>query len=85
MSTILANRLKSVLDKIISNDQKGFISGRFIRLIYDILLESKQQNIVGLLVSIDFQLVFDSLSWKFKDKTLDDFNICPFFKKMDKK
>ena len=59
MSTVIANRLKSVLDKIISNDQKGFILGRFIgeniHLIYDILFESKQQNIPGLLVSIDFQ------------------------------
>ena len=45
--------------KMISNDKKGFISGRFIgeniRLIYDILFESKQQKIPGLLVSIDFQ------------------------------
>ena len=66
MSSVIVNRLKSVLDKIISNDQKGFISGRFIgeniRLIYDILFESKQQNIPGLLVSIDFQEAFDSLS-----------------------
>ena len=30
MSSVIANRLKSVLDKVISNDQKGFISGRFI-------------------------------------------------------
>ena len=66
MSSVIANRLKSVLDKVISNDQKGFISGRFIgeniRLIYDILFESKQQNIPRLLVSIDFQQAFDSIS-----------------------
>ena len=30
MSSVIANRLKSVLDKIISDDQKGFISGRYI-------------------------------------------------------
>ena len=73
MSTVIANHLKLVLDKIISNDQKGFISGRCIgeniRLIYDILFESKQQNIPGLLVSIDFQKTFDSLSMKFIDNT----------------
>ena len=34
-----------------------------IRLIYDILFESKQQNIPSLLVSIDFQQAFDSISW----------------------
>ena len=85
MSSVIANRLKSVLDKVISNDQKGFISGRFIgeniRLIYDILFESKQQNIPGLLVSIDFQQAFDSISWKFIDKTLDYFNFGPSFQK----
>ena len=30
MSSVIANRFKMVLDKVISTDQKGFISGRFI-------------------------------------------------------
>ena len=55
MSSVIGNRLKSVYDTVISNDQKGFISGRLIgeiiRSIYDILFETKQQNIPGLLVS----------------------------------
>ena len=40
-SAVIANRLKTVLDKLISEEQKGFIAGRFIaenvRTIYDIL------------------------------------------------
>ena len=40
-----ANRIKTVLDKIVCEEQKGFISGRFIgeniRIIYDILLKLK--------------------------------------------
>ena len=63
MSSVIANRVKSVLDKVISNDQKGFIAGRYIgeniRTIYDILFETKQQEIPGLLVSVDFQQAFD--------------------------
>ena len=55
-----------------------------MRLIYDVLFECKQQNIPGLLVSIDFQQAFDSLSWKFIDKTLDYFNFGPFFNKWKK-
>ena len=55
-----------MLDKFIYQDQKGFISGRYIgeniRLVYDILFETKQQNIPGLLLSIDFQQAFDSAS-----------------------
>ena len=58
MSSVIANRLKSVLNKLINNDQKGFISGRYIgeniRTVYDILFETKQQDIPGLLVSVDF-------------------------------
>ena len=50
MSSVIANRLKSVLNKLINNDQKGFISGRYIgeniRTVYDILL--KQSNKISL-------------------------------------
>ena len=84
-SSVIASRLKNVLHKLIHEDQKGFISGRFIgeniRLIYDILFETKQQEIPGLLLSIDFQQAFDSVSWKFITKTLDYFNFGPSFKK----
>ena len=83
-STVIANRLKTILDNVINEDQKGFISGRFIgeniRLIYDILYETKNQDIPGLLLSIDFQQAFDSISWKFVSKTLDYFNFGPSFK-----
>ena len=76
--------MKTILDNVITEDQKGFISGRFIgeniRLIYDILYETKNQDIPGLLLSIDFQQAFDSISWKFVSKTLDYFNFGPSFK-----
>ena len=68
-SSVIANRLKIVLTRIMNEDQKGFISGRFkgeiIRLIHDIVFETKEQNRPGLLLSIDFQHAFDSVSWKF--------------------
>ena len=37
----------------------------------------KQQQIPGLLLSIDFQQAFDSISWKFIHKVLDYFNFGP--------
>ena len=76
-SSVIANRLKTVLNRIINEDQKGFISrfiGENIRLIYDILFETKEQNIPGLLLSIDFQQALDSVSWKLISKSLDYFN-----------
>ena len=80
MSSVIANRLKLVLDKLISNKQKGFISGRYIGENIRMIYETQQQNIPALLVSIDFQQAFDTISWKFIDKTLDYFNFGPSIK-----
>ena len=71
-SAVISNRLKIVLHNLIHEDQKGFIAGRKIgeniRLIYDVLFETKNQNIPGLLLSIDFEKAFDTVSWKFISK-----------------
>ena len=84
-SAVISNRLKSVLQNLIHEDQKGFISGRFIgvniRLIYDVLFKTKNQNIPGLLFSSDFEKAFDTVSWKFISKTLDYFNFGDSVKK----
>ena len=80
-SAVIANRLKTVLDKIIFEDQKGFISGRFIgeniRLIYDVLFETKDQDIPGMILSIHFEKAFDTVSWKFIKKVLKYYNFGP--------
>ena len=83
-SSVFANRIKTVLDSLIHEDRKGFMSGRFIgeniKLIYDILFETKQQEIPGLILSIDFEKAFDTVSWKFIDKILTYFNFGPAIK-----
>ena len=80
-SAVIANRLKTVLDKLISEEQKDFIAGRFIaenvRTIYDILFETKNQELPGLILSIDFEKAFDTVSWKFIMKVLKYFNFGP--------
>jgi exonuclease III len=77
-SSCIADRIKTTLDDIIHEDQKGFIPGRYIgentRLISDILFETERQNIPGLLMIVDFEKAFDTVSWKFIDKILDMFN-----------
>ena len=57
-SAVISNRLKTVLDKVIHENQKGFIAGRFL----------------GELLSIDFEKAFDTVFWKFISKVLDYFN-----------
>ena len=78
LSGVLSNRLKPNLDKLISKDQTGFISGRYIgdntRLIYDLLNITETNNIPGLLLLIDFEKAFDSVSWGFLYKVLEYFN-----------
>ena len=77
-SAFIANRLKSTLDKLIHENQKGFISGRFIgehiRLIYDVLFETKNRNLQGLILSNVFEKAFDTVSWKFIEKSLNYYN-----------
>ena len=73
-SAVIANRIKTVLDKLISEEENGFISGSFIgeivRAIYDILFETNSQEIPGLILSIDFEKAFDTVPWKFIHKVL---------------
>ena len=58
-SSAISNRLKTGLDQLINQDQKGFIAGRFtgenVRLINDVLFETKNQDILGMILSIDFE------------------------------
>ena len=76
-SSCIANRLKKVMDKIICEEQKGFIRGRYIgeniRLLYDVIHESNIQNIKGLLLVADFEKAFDTMSRKYILDCLDLF------------
>ena len=51
----------------------GHFIGENTRLIYDILHYSQCKDIPGLLMLIDFQKAFDSVSWKFLNLTLKFF------------
>ena len=75
ISLTIAERVKKVLKKLIARSQTGFIKDRFIaestRLIYDIMAHTDTENIDGLLMLIDFEKAFDSISWKFMYNTLE--------------
>ena len=84
-SAAIANRLKGVLDILISKAQTGFLKGRFIgdstRLVYDIMHHLEFNNLPGQLMLVDFQKVFDSVSWTFIMTILKHFNFGDSFQK----
>ena len=84
-SACIASRLKTILPKIIDPDQSGFMTDRFtgdnIRLIYDIFNYANKNQKTGILLLIDFEKAFDSVSWSFLDKSLSYFNFGPTLQK----
>ncbi|GFR59858.1 reverse transcriptase [Elysia marginata] len=84
-SGAIANRLKKVLTRLIHPDQRGFLAGRFtgdnIRLVYDVLDHSMRHQQRGLLLLIDFEKAFDSISWEFVHDVLRIFKFSENFSK----
>ena len=78
VAKVMANRLASVIDKLVSRTQTGFIRGRFIgenaRLLHDVIEYCNVDGIQGLIMALDFKMAFDSIAHKFLFMTLDAFN-----------
>ncbi len=75
---MLSNRLQKVLQKIIHEDQTGYIKGRYIgsnaRLLNDYFEHCENFNIPGILLCLDFEKAFDSVEWNFMISVLEKFN-----------
>ena len=80
---VLANRMHTVLHKIISEDQNGYVKKRFIgyniRLIEDIIYYQNKQSSDSYLAFIDFEKAYDTLEWEFLFKTLKFYIFGPTF------
>lgn len=78
LSTCIANKLKPHLPKLVSEDQTGFIKGRYIgeniRTILDIIQFLEITNSPGILLTLDFEKAFDSINWGFIISTLKYLN-----------
>ncbi|GJZ24055.1 putative RNA-directed DNA polymerase, eukaryota, reverse transcriptase zinc-binding domain protein [Tanacetum coccineum] len=74
IAKILANRLAKVIDKIISQEQSAFISGRQILdgplMLSEMIDWYKKRKKKMLIFKVDFEKALDSVSWKYLDSVL---------------
>ena len=82
VSGCIAERIKPHLETIIHGDQKGFVSERYIgeaiKTTYDIIEWAKANNKAGIILLIDFEKAYDSLSFEYIKKCLTFFNFSQY-------
>lgn len=85
LAKILAERLKGVLDKLIENDQQGFVRGRDISgniiLVKEIIEYCDRENKEGALILMDFQKAYDRVSREVMFELLERLNFGEIFRK----
>ena len=85
LAKVLANRIKTVLPYIISENQSGFMESRQIsktlRTTIDILQYGASKKITGYLLSIDFHKCFDKIEYQSILSSLDFFNFGPNYQR----
>jgi hypothetical protein len=77
-SKAIANRVAKIIHKLISKEQTAFVSGRYIgdavRTVADVMYYTKDKNIPGILLCIDFEKAYDSVDHNFLHKIINVFN-----------
>ena len=75
ISGVIASRFKAILPDIIGLDQKGFVDGRYMgevtRTLYDTIDDAYLNNKKGIILSVDFEKAFDSVSFSFMEKVIE--------------
>ena len=69
LTKVLANRIKRVMDKMISKSQNAFVEGRQILdavlIANEIVDSSPRRKKCGLVCKLDIEKAYDSISWEF--------------------
>ena len=85
LTKALALRLQKVIPTIVNSDQTGYIKGRYIgeniRTIFDIIQYTSMHNLPGIIVMLDFEKAFHSVSWNFLYEALKNYSFGKNFTK----
>ena len=76
ISGVIGNRFKKFLPSVIGLGQEGFVDGRYMgevtRLLYDTIHDAySTKGKKGVIMSIDFEKAFDSVSFSFMKKVIE--------------
>ena len=73
--------MKLVIHYLISSTQTAYIPGRFIgensRLMYDVIDRVNARSASGIIMAVDFEAAFDTVSWEFLIQALSYYNFGP--------
>ncbi|RVW79110.1 LINE-1 retrotransposable element ORF2 protein [Vitis vinifera] len=74
LAKVLANRLKKVIDKVVSHDQNAFVKGRQIldaSLIANEVIDNWKKRGQGVICKLDIEKAYDSINWQFLLKVME--------------
>ena len=84
ISAAITYRLKNVLGDLISPVQSAYLKGRYIgeniRLVHDTIDILAKEEKTGIILAADFESAFETVSWSFLLKALDQYNFGPYYK-----
>ena len=86
VSTVISNRLKTVMTQLINPAQTAYTSGRYIgentRLVYDVIHWTRNNKKPGMIMAADFEAAFESVAWNYLKIVIDELNFGQNLKNM---